>query len=86
VTNDRLTRILGLDRREGAWYSRGSDPAGPNPVVGTGSERHILRAQEDLWVDSLRMAGVVEAALSMSVMALCHARPDLAAEGQGARA
>lgn len=49
-------------------------------MAGVGSERHILRAQEDLWVEALRMAGVVEAALAMSVNALCNGRPELAAE------
>jgi phosphate transport system protein len=46
-------------------------------------ERHVLRAQEDLWVEALRMAGVVEAALSLSVTALCNGRPELVAEVKG---
>ncbi|MCA1686032.1 MAG: phosphate transport system regulatory protein PhoU, partial [Planctomycetia bacterium] len=54
--------------------SEGARPAAAGP------ERHILRAQEDLWVEALRMAGVVEATLTLSVTALCHGRPDLAAE------
>ncbi len=52
----------------------------PSPVAGGTSERHILRVQEDLWVESLRMAGVVESALTLSVTALCHGRPDLVVE------
>jgi phosphate transport system protein len=54
----------------------GSEGAEPAP----GSERHILRVQEDLWVEALRMAGVVEATLTLSVTALCHGRPELAKE------
>ncbi len=51
----------------------------PGSIV-PGSDRHILRAQEDLWIDALRMAGVVESALTLSVTALCNGRPELAAE------
>ena len=60
----------------------GGEPRGgrAGADAGVGSERHVLRAQEDLWVEALRMAGVVEATLTMSVTALCHGRPDLAAE------
>ena len=44
------------------------------------ADRHILRVQEDLWAESLRMASIVEAAFAKSVRALCDGRPDLAAE------
>jgi phosphate transport system protein len=59
--------------------STGSGDAEPLPAP-AGSERHILRVQEDLWMQALRMAGVVEAALTLSVTALIHGRPELAAE------
>ena len=44
------------------------------------SDRHTIRVQEDLWADSLRMAAIVEAALDLSVRALCDGSPVLAAE------
>jgi phosphate transport system protein len=56
------------------------DHAAENGPVQTTPDRHILRAQEDLWVEALRMAGVVESALTLSVRALCHGHPELAAE------
>jgi phosphate transport system protein len=43
-------------------------------------DRHTLRVQEDLWVESLRMASTVEAAFALSIRALCDGRPELAAE------
>src|SRR5262245_12860290 len=45
--------------------------------------RHFLRDMEGLWAQVLRMAGVVEVALTTSVRALCDGRPDLAAEVLG---
>jgi phosphate transport system protein len=44
------------------------------------TDRHTIRVQEDLWADSLRMAAIVEAALDLSVRALCDGSPVLAAE------
>ena len=44
-----------------------------------GSDRPILRIQEDLWAEALGLAGVVESALVQSVTALCQHRPELAA-------
>jgi phosphate transport system protein len=58
----------------------GSGTPETGPSTGLNAERHILRAQEDLWVEALRMAGVVESALTMSVTALCLGRPELAVE------
>jgi phosphate transport system protein len=43
-------------------------------------DRHVLRAQEDLWADALGQAAAVESAFALSVTALCHHRPELAAE------
>ena len=51
----------------------------PGPSVKT-MDRHPLRVQEDLWADSLQMAAIVEAALDLSVRALCDGSPALAAE------
>jgi phosphate transport system protein len=45
--------------------------------------RHFLRDMERLWADILKLAAVVEAALSTSVRALCDSRADLAAEVRG---
>jgi phosphate transport system protein len=42
--------------------------------------RHFMRDMEGLWGEVLKMAGVVETALSTSVRALCERRADLAAE------
>lgn len=42
--------------------------------------RHFIRDMEGLWGEVLKMAGVVETALSTSVRALCEGRADLAAE------
>jgi phosphate transport system protein len=42
--------------------------------------RHFLRDMEALWGDILKLAAVVETALSTSVRALCDGRADLAAE------
>lgn len=50
----------------------GGSKNGPNP------DRHVLRAQEDLWAEALRLAAIVESALDLSVTALCHHRPELA--------
>src|SRR4051812_27264134 len=58
----------------------GSDKSGPAPVASAGSERHILQVQEDLWIEALRMAGVVEAALTLRVRAWGTGGPELAAE------
>ncbi len=44
-----------------------------------GPVRHILKVQDDLWVDALRLAAVVESTLATSVTVLCNHRPDLAA-------
>jgi phosphate transport system protein len=44
------------------------------------ADRHILRVQEDLWAESLRMASIVEAAFALSIRALCEGHPELAAE------
>jgi phosphate transport system protein len=41
--------------------------------------RHFLRDMESLWAGLLRLAAVVEETLTLSVRALCHSRPDLAA-------
>jgi phosphate transport system protein len=50
------------------------------PVRGNGvADRHIIKAQDDLWADALGLAGVVESTFRVAVMALCHHRPDLAA-------
>jgi phosphate transport system protein len=43
-------------------------------------DRHVLKVQDNLWAEALRLAAVVESAFSLSVTALCHHRPDLAAE------
>ena len=43
-------------------------------------DRHVLKVQDNLWAEALGLAAVVESALSLSVTALCHHRPDLAAE------
>jgi phosphate transport system protein len=45
----------------------------------SGSDRPILRIQEDLWAAALGLAGVVESVLTQSVTALCHHRPELTA-------
>jgi phosphate transport system protein len=45
--------------------------------------RHFLRDMEGLWAELLRLAAVVETALSTSVKALCDGRADLAAEVRG---
>jgi len=42
--------------------------------------RHFIRDMEGLWGEVLKMAGVVETALSTSVRALCEGRADLATE------
>jgi phosphate transport system protein len=44
------------------------------------ADRHILRVQEDLWAESLRMASIVEATFALSIRALCEGQPELAAE------
>jgi phosphate transport system protein len=44
------------------------------------ADRHILRVQEDLWAESLRMASIVEATFALSIRALCEGHPELAAE------
>lgn len=46
--------------------------------AGAGADRHVLRAQEDLWAEALRLAAIVESTLDMAVTALCHHRPELA--------
>ena len=43
-------------------------------------DRHVLKVQDNLWAEALGLAAVVESALSLSVTALCHHRPELAAE------
>jgi phosphate transport system protein len=43
-------------------------------------DRHVLRVQDNLWAEALRLAAVVESALSLSVTALCHHQPELTAE------
>lgn len=45
--------------------------------------RHFLRDMEALWEQILKLAAVVETALTTSVKALCDARPDLVAEVRG---
>jgi phosphate transport system protein len=45
--------------------------------------RHFLRDMEALWENVLKLAAVVETALSNSVKALCDGRTDLAAEVKG---
>jgi phosphate transport system protein len=55
----------------------GESVGGPSPA---GMDRHILRAQDDLWAEALGLAAVVESTLATSVTALCHHRPDLVAE------
>ncbi|HEV3167056.1 MAG TPA: phosphate signaling complex protein PhoU [Isosphaeraceae bacterium] len=45
--------------------------------------RHFLRDMEGLWAEVLKLAAVVESALSTSVRALCDGRADLAAEVRG---
>ncbi len=57
--------------------SEGDPAEGPSLRIANG---HPLRVQEDLWADSLRMASIVEAAIVLSIRALCDGRPDLAAE------
>jgi phosphate transport system protein len=43
-------------------------------------DRQVFKAQDNLWADALGLAAVVESALSLSVTALCHHRPELVAE------
>lgn len=45
--------------------------------------RHFLRDMEGLWENMLKLAAVVETALSTSIQALCDGRADLAAEVKG---
>jgi len=45
--------------------------------------RHFLRDMEGLWENMLKLAAVVETALSTSIRALCDGRADLAAEVKG---
>jgi phosphate transport system protein len=45
--------------------------------------RHFLRDMEGLWGEILKLAAVVESALTTSVRALCDGRADLAAEVKG---
>jgi len=45
--------------------------------------RHFQRDMEGLWGEILRLAAVVESALSASVRAICDGRVDLAAEVKG---
>lgn len=45
--------------------------------------RHFLRDMEALWKQILKLAAVVEAALTASVQALCDGRVDLVAEVKG---
>jgi phosphate transport system protein len=45
--------------------------------------RHFVRDMEGLWADVLKLAAVVESALSTSVQALCNGRADLAAQVRG---
>ena len=45
--------------------------------------RHFLRDMESLWAEVLKLAAVVESALTTSVRALCDSRADLAAEVRG---
>jgi phosphate transport system protein len=45
--------------------------------------RHFLRDMERLWGEILKLAGVVESALSTSIRALCDNRADLANEVKG---
>ncbi|MBX6314035.1 MAG: phosphate signaling complex protein PhoU [Isosphaeraceae bacterium] len=49
-------------------------------VERVGLGRHFLRDMESLWEEILKLAAVVENALSTSVRALCEGRPELAAE------
>jgi phosphate transport system protein len=55
----------------------GEPTPGPSLKV---ADRHILRVQEDLWAESLRMASIVEVAFALSIRALCDGHPELAAE------
>ena len=55
-------------------------PAGGWGVERASLGRHFLRDLEGLWGDTLRLAAVVEDALTRSVRALCDGRADLAAE------
>jgi phosphate transport system protein len=54
------------------------DAACQSDAAGTGG--HVFRAYDHLWAEALRLATVVEAALTKSVTALCEHRPGLAAE------
>lgn len=68
---------------------READPPGGTTIrSGWNSERttigrHFVRDMERLWAEILKLAGVVESALTNSVRALCDARADLAAEVKG---
>jgi phosphate transport system protein len=43
-------------------------------------DRHAFIIQDNLWADALGLAAIVESALSLSVIALCHHQPEVAAE------
>jgi phosphate transport system protein len=51
-------------------------PGDPNDAP----NRHIRKIQDNLWADALGLAAVVESTVATSIKALCHHRPDLAAE------
>jgi phosphate transport system protein len=44
------------------------------------SDRHALKVQEELWVEALGLAAVVESAFALSVTAFCSHRPEPTAE------
>jgi phosphate transport system protein len=57
----------------------GSDWDGERAALG----RNFVRDMEGLWEQILKLAAVVETALTTSVRALCDGRPDLVAEVKG---
>lgn len=60
----------------GGGPSSGSDWDAERVSLG----RHFLRDLEGLWGGVLKLAGVVEEALTQGIRALCEGRPDLAGE------
>ncbi|GIW85947.1 MAG: phosphate transport system regulatory protein PhoU [Isosphaeraceae bacterium] len=62
-------------------WQNGVDPTWDADRATTG--RHFLRDMEHLWEQILKLAAVVEAALSHAIQVLCDGRSELAAEVRG---
>lgn len=56
-----------------------ADETSPRPDAAK-LERHVEKVQDNLWANALGTAALVESALCLAVQALCHHRPELAAD------